>query len=193
MPRRARSVSAVPERVLVDGVELRERADLRLRWPDGPRWARPGLVSLLVRAAERVERLYPGSVLLVGDLSSQDGGYLPGHASHRNGRDADVAFYYSDAHGNRVRSERLLPVRSSGSAPLGLRFDDARNWALVEALVSDARVQTIFVAASLERRLIDYARRQGSRREIVARADAALRQPSHGRPHDDHFHVRIAE
>jgi hypothetical protein len=28
-----------------------------------------GLVSLLVRAAERVDRLYPGSVLLVGDLS----------------------------------------------------------------------------------------------------------------------------
>jgi penicillin-insensitive murein endopeptidase len=132
-------------------------------------------------------------VLLVGDLSSREGGYLPGHASHRNGRDADVAFYYSDAHGNRVMSERLLPVRSSGSAPLGLRFDEARNWALIEAFVSDARVQAIFVAASLERRLIDYARRQGARREIVARADAAMRQPSHGAPHDDHFHVRIAE
>jgi penicillin-insensitive murein endopeptidase len=147
----------------------------------------------LVRAAERVERLYPGSVLLVGDLSSRDGGYLPGHASHRSGRDADVAFYYSDAHGNRVMSERLLPVRSSGSAPRGLRFDDARNWALVEALVSDSRVQTIFVAASLERRLIEYARQQGARPQIVARADAAMRQPSHGRPHDDHFHVRISE
>jgi penicillin-insensitive murein endopeptidase len=186
-------VAAAPDGVLVDGVELRERAALRLRWPDGPRWARPGLVSLLVRAAERVERLYPGSVLLVGDLSSRDGGYLAGHASHRNGRDADVAFYYSDAHGNRVRSERLLPVRSSGSAPLGLHFDDARNWALIETLVSDARVQTIFVAASLERRLIDYARRQGTRPELVARADAAMRQPSHGSPHDDHFHVRISE
>ena len=186
-------MTALPEGMLVDGVELRERAALRLRWPDGPRWARPGLVSLLVRAAERVERLYPGSVLLVGDLSSRDGGYLPGHASHRNGRDADVAFYYSDAHGNRVRSERLLPVRSSGSAAWGLRFDDARNWALVEALVSDSRVQSIFVAASLERRLIDYAKQQGARPQIVARADAAMRQPSHGRPHDDHFHVRISE
>lgn len=179
--------------MLVDGVELRERAALRLRWPDGPRWARPRLVSLLVKAAERVERLYPGSVLLVGDLSSRAGGSLPGHASHRSGRDADVAFYYSDAHGNQVRSERLLPVRASGSAALGLRFDDARNWALVRVLVSDTSVRTIFVAASLERRLIDYAKRQGVSPDLIERADAAMRQPSRGRPHDDHVHVRVAE
>src|SRR5215831_8089821 len=70
MPRRARTVATAPDGVLVDGVELRERAALRLRWPDGPRWARPGLVSLLVRAAESVYRRFPGSVLLVGDLSS---------------------------------------------------------------------------------------------------------------------------
>src|SRR5581483_7377451 len=121
IPRRARSIAAVPDGALADGVELRERTALRLRWPEGPRWARRRLVSLLVRAAERVDRLYPGSVLLVGDLSSRDGGYLPGHVSHRNGRDADVAFYYSDSRGNRVKSERLLPVRSTGAAALGLR------------------------------------------------------------------------
>jgi murein endopeptidase len=193
IPRRARSIGPSPDATLVDGVELRERAALRLRWPDGPRWARPGLVSLLVRAAESVYRLYPGSVLLVGDLSLRAGGSLRGHASHRSGRDADVAFYYSDVHGNSVRSERLLPVRSSGSTPFGLRFDDERNWALVRVLVSDTSVQTIFVAAPLERRLIDYARRQGVLPALIARADAAMRQPSHGRPHDDHFHVRISE
>jgi hypothetical protein len=104
-----------------------------------------------------------------------------------------VAFYYSDAHGNKVRSERLLPVRSSGSSLPGLRFDDERNWALVRVLISDANVQTIFVAASLERRLMAYARRQGVAPSIVTRADAAMRQPSRGRPHDDHFHVRIVE
>lgn len=150
-------------------------------------------MSLLVRAAERVQRLYPGSVLLVGDLSSREGGSIPGHVSHRNGRDADIAFYYSDSHGNKVASDRLLPVRSSGTTPLGLRFDDERNWTLVGALVSDSNVQKIFVAASLERRLIDYAKRRGVAPALIARADAAMRQPSHGRPHDDHFHVRVSE
>ena len=180
---------------LVGGVELRERAELRLRWPDGPRWARPGLVRLLVRAAESVDRRYPGSVLLVGDLSSREGGSLRGHRSHRSGRDADVAFYYSDARGNRVQSARLLPVRASGAAASGLRFDEARNWALVEVLVSDsaANVKSIFVAAALKRRLLAYAGRAGIDADLLARADAAMRQPARGRPHDDHFHVRIAE
>jgi methylthioribose-1-phosphate isomerase len=33
-----------------------ERAELRLRWPDGPRWALPVLVSMLERAARQVDR-----------------------------------------------------------------------------------------------------------------------------------------
>jgi len=134
-------------------------------------------------------------VLLVGDLSSREGGSLRGHRSHRSGRDADVAFYYSDARGNRVQSARLLPVRASGAAASGLRFDEARNWALVEVLVSDsaANVKSIFVAAALKRRLLAYAGRAGIDADLLARADAAMRQPARGRPHDDHFHVRIAE
>lgn len=194
IPERARSIGSPTNGFLVGGVELRERAELRLRWPDGPRWALPGLVSLLVRAAGAVERRYPGSVLLVGDLSSREGGSIPGHASHHSGRDADVAFYYADAHGNRVRSERLLPVRASGAAPSGLYFDDARNWALIATFLSDpsARVQSIFVASALKQRLIAYARRMGENPALLERADAALRQPSRGRVHDDHFHVRIA-
>jgi penicillin-insensitive murein endopeptidase len=190
IPRRARTVGT-----LVGGVELFERAELRLRWPDGPRWARPGLVALLLRAAETVDRRYPGSVLLVGDLSSRGGGSLPGHVSHRSGRDADVAFYYADARGNRVESARLLPVRASGEASSGLRFDEARNWALVEVLLSDpaARVQSIFVAAPVKLRLLAYARRHEVSEELFAHADAAMRQPTHGPPHDDHFHVRISE
>src|ERR1700742_3268982 len=114
IPRRAHSARALDGTALVGGVELYERAELRLRWPDGPRWARPGLVALLVKAATAVDRRYPGSVLLVGDLSSRAGGSLPGHVSHRSGRDADVAFYLADASGRRVESARLVPVGAAG-------------------------------------------------------------------------------
>jgi penicillin-insensitive murein endopeptidase len=194
IPRRARAMGPL-EATLVGGVELYERAELRLRWPDGPRWARPGLVGLLVRAATTVDRRYPGSVMLVGDLSSRAGGSLPGHVSHRSGHDADVAFYYADSRGNGVESERLVPVRASGLASSGLHLDEARNWALVEILLLDraARVQTIFVAAAVKHRLLAYARRHDVAEDVLARADAAMRQPAHGPRHDDHFHVRIAE
>ena len=189
------SIGSPTDGTLVGGVMLRERAELRLRWPDGPRWALPGLVSIQERAARRVDHRYPGSVLLVGDLSRRDGGALSGHVSHTSGRDADVAFYYADGAGKVVRTERLLPVAPTGSvAAAKLRFDEARNWALVEALLTDADVvvQKIFIAEVLKQRLLDYARKHGARSDVVERAAMALRQPGQGAPHDDHFHVRIA-
>jgi penicillin-insensitive murein endopeptidase len=192
----ARSVGSPTDGSLVGGVPLREGAELRLRWPEGPRWALPALVTMLERAARTVERRFPGSILLVGDLSSRQGGSLSGHVSHESGRDADVGFYYADAGGRSVRTPKLLPVRPSGtvSSAGNLRFDEARNWALVEALLTDSgvMVQRIFVAAPLKQRLLEYARRHGTRPDVVGRADSAMRQPVHGRPHDDHFHVRIA-
>jgi penicillin-insensitive murein endopeptidase len=191
----AASVGSPTDGALVGGVALRERAELRLRWPDGPRWALPVLVSMLERAARHVDRRYPGSILLVGDLSGRIGGSLSGHVSHESGRDADVGFYYADALGRVFRTERLLPVRASGSAPVsGLRFDDPRNWTLIEALLTDGEVvvQKIFVADPLKRRLLEYGRRHRASADVLLRAEAAMRQPARGAPHDDHFHVRIA-
>jgi penicillin-insensitive murein endopeptidase len=197
-----RDRSAVPMSIgsptggtLVGGVMLREHAELRLRWPDGPRWALPQLVSILERASRRVDHRYPGSVLLVGDLSRREGGALAGHVSHTSGRDADVGFYYADEAGKVVRTERLLPVAPTGSVTTAkLHFDEARNWALVEALLTDADVvvQKIFIAEMLKQRLLDYARKHGARGDVLERAAVALRQPGAGAPHDDHFHVRIA-
>lgn len=190
------SVGSPTEGALIGGVPLEEGAELRLRWPDGPRWALPDLVSLLERAARRVHGLFPGSVLLVGDLSRREGGALVGHMSHESGRDADVGFYYADPEGHVVRTEQLLPVRPSGSvvSEAHLHFDEARNWALVESFLIDplVRVQRIFVAEPLKEKLLDFARRHGAPDAVIARAAAALRQPGSGPSHDDHFHVRIA-
>lgn len=192
----ARSVGSPTEGALVGGVPLEEGAELRLRWPDGPRWALPDLVTLLERAARRVHERFPGSVLLVGDLSRREGGALIGHVSHESGRDADVGFYYTDPEGHVVRTERLLSVRPSGSVAAGphLHFDEPRNWALVESFLTDplVRVQQIFVAEPLRQRLLDFARRHGAPDVVIARAASALRQPGSGPSHDDHFHVRIA-
>ncbi|HEX7669020.1 MAG TPA: penicillin-insensitive murein endopeptidase [Polyangiaceae bacterium] len=57
---------------------------------------------------------------------------------------------------------------------------------------SEVGVQNIFVADSLKRRLLEYARRHRANLDVLYRAEAAMRQPTRGAPHDDHFHVRIA-
>lgn len=190
------SVGSPNDGALRGGLALAPAAHIQLRWPDGPRWALPQLVRMLDRAALRVERHHPGSVLLVGELSRRGGGSLPGHSSHESGRDADVAFYYKDAQGRPVRTGRLMRVDATGRVDGNgeLRFDETRTWRLVEAFLTDSEVvvQRIFISNSLRQRLLEEARRLGVSRKILDRADFALKQPTSGPAHDDHLHVRMA-
>jgi penicillin-insensitive murein endopeptidase len=176
------------------------------RWADTPQARRasnhaaaaafgmPGLIELTQRAARAVARRHPRSVLLVGDLSLERGGPIAGHHSHQSGRDIDVAFYATDAGGRPTTAAAFLPVDARGRAPGGARFDDARNWSFLQALLTDGRaeVRSVFVAAWLRDRLLRQAERAGAPKELVARAAAVMSQPPDAEPHHDHFHVRIA-
>lgn len=190
------SVGSPTDGKLENGVELRPGDALALKRPRGPRWGIQELVRMLERGAERVESRFPGSVLLVGDLSGRRGGDLGGHRSHESGRDADVGFYFVDREGKpaKVRTFRAVDWRGRAADDPRLRFDDARNWALVQAWVTDprARVEHIFVAKPIRARLLAHARKRGVYLPVLHRASIALKQPSRGLPHDDHFHVRIA-
>ena len=74
-----------------------------------------------------------------------------------------------------------------------LKFDVARNWALVSALLSDESIELkwVFVSNALRDSLLAHARRSKVPRSIIAAAEKVLHQPSDAPPHDDHFHVRI--
>jgi penicillin-insensitive murein DD-endopeptidase len=191
----ARSVGSPTAGRLEGGVELKPGSALRLRRPEGARWGLPQLVRLIERGSRRVARRYPGSVLLVGDLSGEKGGKLAAHRSHESGRDADVGFYFVRADGEPVALPSFHRVGWNGHAvdAPAYHFDDARNWALIQALVTDSRVrvQHIFVAAPLRQRLLNHARRAGVYLPVLHRAAIAMKQPSRGLPHDDHFHIRI--
>jgi penicillin-insensitive murein DD-endopeptidase len=185
-----------PTRGRLTGADELENQDaIRVRRPARARWGLPDLVGMLTRGAQRVRKRYPGSVLLVGDLSREQGGPIPGHRSHESGRDADVGFYYVDRKGRVASPERFLTVLVNGRAKEQpeLAFDERRNWALVQAWLTDpkARVQHIFVSKPLRSRLLSYARAHGVYVPVLHRAAIALKQPSRGLSHDDHFHVRI--
>ena len=153
------------------------------------------LVHALERAAQRVERRWPGSQLSVGELSARRGGWVSGHHSHRTGRDADLAFYTRDKGGRHARLEAF--VRFGRHAPLppaqGVRFDDARNWELVTSLLEDpvARVQYLFVAHPIRARLLVEGNRRGASAKLLQAAAAVMVEPKRGRKHEDHFHLRI--
>lgn len=153
------------------------------------------LLALIRDTAHAVANRFPGSRLALGNMSRAEGGDIYWSASHNSGRDADIAFFVRDAEGGRVEVPDLITMRRDGRARYhpGWHFDDERNWALVETLLTSqaARVQWIFVYDPIKRRLLDYARAHGADPELIARAERILHQPSDSARHDDHFHVRV--
>jgi len=154
------------------------------------------LVQLIERAAQRVSQRLPGARLALGELSQQQGGRIPGHRSHRNGRDVDLGFYLLDELGQPATAPTFVPIgRGSFGSHAGQRFelDVPRNWTLVSKLVhdDDAQVQFVFVAKSVSTRLLAYAESIGEPEWLIARAKAVMFQPRHGNRHQSHFHVRI--
>lgn len=137
----------------------------------------------------------PGARLTVGDLSRHHGGRFRPHRSHQSGRDVDVGFYILTDVGAAIEPDRFFEFRADGTSrhDATWRFDDARNWALVEAFVTNtiAPVQYAFVSRELRRRLLDYGAAHGADPETLARAETVLWQPTSGGRHRDHFHVRI--
>ena len=199
LPRNSRSIGLPFDGRLRNGVLLRESAHLRYTTEyreAGNFYGTWELVQLIERAAYRVHRRLPGARLSVGELSARNGGRIPGHASHQNGRDVDLSFYMTDSGGRTFDPFAFARFKGNGEGRppnQSLRFDDARNWELVSKLVADgdARVQYIFVGAAIRDRLLREGRRRGAPASVLDRATRLLAQPASGHRHDNHFHVRI--
>jgi len=166
-----------------------------------PRWRKrhtnystDELLTLMNHAARRVALAYPGSRMMLGNLSLRNGGDLQWSQSHNAGRDGDVVFYLRRGRRYIVPTTmvkvnaRLRSVRSRA-----VRFDLRRNWALIKALLTHKTiaVQWIFIAKYLKVALVKYARAHRESSVLLARVEKILRQPTDSLSHDDHFHVRI--
>ena len=186
------------------------------RWRERRRnYGSEGLVQLLVRAARRVQREYPGGTLGVADLSPMGGGSTAEHRSHHNGRDVDLLLYLTDLKGRpRVPTAMLYldkqgltvepeekeaaAAKEPGQQPPPTveerkKLDLERNWALVRALVTDPKVpvQWIFIGKPISRLLLAHARRIKEPEALIVRAATLMHQPSDSLSHMDHYHVRI--
>jgi penicillin-insensitive murein endopeptidase len=193
-----RSVGSPTNGHLIGGAHLEGAPYLRIIpvYQGGDvRWGLGSLVTILDDSARAVRKQFPDAVMSVGHLSKPGGGDVERHASHESGRDADVGFYIRSQTGRPLYADHLVPFKGDGTAPSwpGAYFDDARNWALVSALVTDphARITYLFVATPIRARLLAYAERIGAPLAVRSHAAELLMQPHGSLPHDDHFHVRI--
>ena len=156
------------------------------------------LVAAISRVAARVRQRYADAVLSVGNLGGRYGGPIRYSRSHQSGRDVDLAFYMTDADGRPAEADELVRFRCNGEsrdADRRHRFDVARNWELIAALLRDDEIELeqVFVASCLRGKLLDHAEEAGADEELRRRAGLVLRLAGEGSyAHDDHFHVRIA-
>ncbi len=171
----------------------------RARPGEDTRFGVPRLVDALMRAAASIDAAMPGGLpLRIGDLGSPRGGRHTRHRSHRAGRDVDILFYLTDVTGRSVEPRGRVAFSRFGLASDPetnevVVFDDARNWALVRALLADPTidVQWIFCSRGVKSRLLRYALLHEADAALLTRATYVLAQPMNARPHDDHFHVRV--
>jgi len=193
----------VPNRgVLTESQELPVRGPgfVRYRPMSSHYFGSPRLVRALESAAADVRRLAPGGApLVVGDLSAKTGGRIPGHDSHRSGRDVDLLFLVTTPAGASVQSPGFVRFEGDGLArvdatPDYVRIDIAREWLLLRSLLTspDIDVQFMFVCHEIEALLIDHARALGEPDALVWQAETVMLEPSDSLRHDDHVHLRIA-
>ena len=196
------SVGLPNQGVLTDASQLPEAGPgfERFRPTSTHYWGVPRLIAAIENAAAYVARTAPGGApLSVGDLSSQNGGKIRNHASHRTGRDVDLLYFVTNVHGHSVKSPGFVSIGGDGLAadPAGQRFvrlDVDRQWLLTRALLTDKEINLLwlFVSRDVEALLVQHARALSEPTEIVWRAEQVLHQPRDSAPHDDHMHVRIA-
>lgn len=171
----------------------------------GLRYGTDELVGVIERAAAAVAREYAGAVLGVADLSAQQGGAVPRHASHQSGRDADLIYYAINRDGDPFRPDHHMAQYGSdgraisADAPIPASqideryFDLQRNWALIVALISDpdVRVTRIFVSSRVRSWLLAYARVSAVPQDLLDRVQAVLYTARDASSHQDHMHIRI--
>ncbi len=182
---------------LLRGVELHDSDVLEVkRGSENARFGTAELVNAVEAAARAVAERYPGSLLVVGDLSREGGGRLSPHRSHQSGLDADIGFYLVDESGEAASPPRFVNIRRSGCGDVQGRtycLDEERSLALLAELVShpDVQVQYVLIAPYLRRRLLRAAEAVGLSQETLARIETVTSPHRGSHVHQNHFHLRI--
>ena len=195
-PSRSISLGDTSHGSLVNGkaiVESESLAILPEQKTRGLSYGSEELVAALEHAAKALHEK-TGTKLWVGNVAAERGGDISYSVSHNSGRDADIAFCYQSFKGEPVDPPDLVPLNKSGlAASPPLKFDAARTWQVVKALMTydGAQVQFLFISTPLREAILEAAREAGDDAMLIQKAATVLRQPLGAAAHNDHLHLRI--
>lgn len=154
---------------------------------DSYTYATPETIEGLLGAIRYVKSIYPDAHdLVVGDLSKPKGGRYHPHASHQSGVDADVGYYLKD-----LSPDYFVDANA-------WTIDAEKTWAFIEWLLTNDKVEYIFIDYSLQRVLYFQALKSGVSRDRLANIFQYPRGYyvnvgiiRHDRGHRDHMHIRF--
>jgi LysM repeat protein len=151
-------------------------------------------VGYLKSSLAQVRRRFPDSHdLAIGDLSARGGGKITMHASHQNGRDVDIGFYFKSKPKGYPESFVVANRKN---------VDFEASWALLTQFTDLASkpdgVDRIFMSYSSQKMFYKLARKHG----VAKRKLKKMFQYPEGRSsqsgiirhvpgHDEHIHVRF--
>jgi hypothetical protein len=187
------SIGAPRLGALLDGTRLGPGRGYFVRNPTRA-YATRETVAHLRAALAPLRGRFPGlHRVVVGDLSQQGGGVLPGHRSHQSGRDVDLGFFY-----------RELPTGFPAKFVRGTRdnLHLRATFELVRSLAATADTPTgiewILLDYEMQGLLYRWASRSGVPEAELGRllqyphgSDATRGLVRHYRNHRDHMHVRF--
>ncbi|HTV25802.1 MAG TPA: penicillin-insensitive murein endopeptidase [Polyangiaceae bacterium] len=186
--------------VQTGAIELPESGEgfARYRSTGGFYWGQPALVDGLRAAARRVADELPGGPpLVVGDLSSQFGGKIARHYSHRSGRDVDLLWFVTTLEGKPLQNSAFVQLDQHGVGRIAgrsVRLDTEREWRLIRALLTSPHleVQWLYSSSLVKGLILEHALAAGEAPALLARARVLMQEPLDSLPHDDHLHLRMA-
>ncbi|MBN2800972.1 MAG: penicillin-insensitive murein endopeptidase [Deltaproteobacteria bacterium] len=123
---------------IAEPTQLPDLPQLYARWDPARSWGTAYTVEGIIAAAEQVRLDRPqAEPFIIGDLSWEHGGFLPGHRDHREGLDADISLYFGD--GEQAAFQDVPPSK----------LDVRTTWTLIEALLDTGRVDYILLDPAL--------------------------------------------
>ncbi len=150
-------------------------------------WGNDLTVRAIQNGIGRVQaRFVSAPGVIVHDVSQERGGRLPPHASHQNGRDADIILYRTNC------TDNMCGWQSVDADELNVEL----QWYLFRTWIQAGFVEYIFLDRHLQVPLYEYARDRGA---SEAELDEWFEYPNgggiirHEPGHDDHLHVRFVE
>lgn len=152
-------------------------------------FATANTVAVLDKVLRQWSKTGHSQPVLVGNMSSRNGGRLKPHSTHQSGRDVDLGYM------------QILPAGEELNWRVmnGRNLDAKETWALMSMLVQTGQVEVIYVDREIQKLLHEYALAQNLMPKSALKRWMEYPSPTgsgspvmqHVKGHADHMHVRF--